>query len=144
MNYLDEEKDFQLERLLNENEALREKIEEQKNFVKRLEEEVSRHINEKKEIKSMLDSLSEKREPVGVRSKVVSRTSKQLKGKNKSKVEKNCLRCSVKISSPEIGKKFCKKCSALLSKEGRDLLQSTSYQKVSFVTGGSPGGGKKK
>lgn len=47
MRYLDSEKDFQLESLLNENEALRGKLEEQKNIVKRLEEDVVKYINEK-------------------------------------------------------------------------------------------------
>lgn len=144
MKYLDSEKDLQLESLLKENEALREELEEQKKLVKRLEEEVVKYLYEKIECRSELELMRGKGGPGKVRSKSPDKTPRQLKGEKKAKIEKKCLRCSVKILSPKAGKKFCKKCSALLSKEGRDLSKNSLYQKISFVSGGSPGGGKKR
>lgn len=128
MKYLDSEKDFQLESFLKENEALREELEEQKELVKKLEEQVVKCLYEKIELRSELELMREKGGPGKVRSKSPDKTPRQLKGEKKLRLKKIACVVVLKFYHLKQVRNFAKSVVLCLVRK-EEIYQKTVYIK---------------
>jgi len=139
--HTDREKDFQIERLANENERLKEKIQEKDEKIRRLENDLISTIHQKinrDELKKIVQEAGIERKENNNRM-----ISKGSVGKKK-KTYKTCQKCGVGLVSPKPGQKFCIRHEKLRFKAGKKSGKPSGYKHIKVFQGGSPGGGKKR
>ncbi|WP_348826916.1 hypothetical protein [Halomonas sp. RT37] len=140
-NYcVDREKDFQIEKLANENERLREKLQEKNEEIKKLERELLLSIRKK----NNQDGLKK----VGQKTVADDHLKKigmgEDGGRVNQKIYKKCQRCGVVLVSPKPGQKYCIRHENLSMKLDDRSRGSGKYKHIKVYQGGSPGGGKKR
>ncbi|MGP9507994.1 MULTISPECIES: hypothetical protein [Halomonas] len=129
------EEQYQIERLANENAALKDQVDEQNEKIRQLEEKLGKAQNS-----------------VGSREKAKKNNTQRLKkipsGQQRDidkKTYKDCQRCGVLLSQPKPGQKLCirhQKIENEKAKKQRSWLGR--YSNITVYQGGSPGGGKKR
>lgn len=124
--YVDREKEFQIEKLANENEQLREKLKEKNEKINRLERELFYSIqkNNQRDLKKVEKAKS--------------------RGELNEKIYKKCQKCGVVLISPKLGRKFCTRHANLSINLDNRPGEYRGYKHVKIYQGGSPGSGKKR
>lgn len=124
--YVDREKEFQIEKLANENELLREKLQEKNEKINRLEKELFYSIQKNNQLD--LNKVGKAKS----------------KGESNEKIYKKCQKCGVVLISPKPGRKYCARHVNLSINSDNRPNEHVGYKHVKIYQGGSPGSGKKR